>query len=80
MSSKWAEQLMTGGWTISGRSSDGKLVEMADCPQVHRILWPVSFILTKSRPLEPHPLFVGFLEGGKVDICLDLRDVWHNIC
>ena len=54
VSSKWAEQLMTGGLTISGRSPDGKLVEMVDAAEVHRILWPVSFSGFESRPLEPH--------------------------
>ena len=67
MSSKWAEQLMAGGLTISGRSPDGKLVEMVELPaEVHPYFVACQFHPEfKSRPLEPHPLFVGFLEGAK---------------
>jgi CTP synthase len=67
VSSKWAEQLMAGGLTISGRSPDGKLVEMVELPaEVHPYFVACQFHPEfKSRPLDPHPLFVGFLQGAK---------------
>ncbi len=52
------------GLLISGRSPDGKFVEIAELPD------PPWFIAVqfhpefKSKPLRPHPLFAGFIEAS----------------
>ena len=49
---------------ISGRSPDGKFVEIAELPS-HPWFVAVQFHPEfKSRPLKPHPLFASFVERG----------------
>ena len=63
---KYLPQLQEHGMVVAGKSPDGKFVEMIELPQsVHP--W---FIGTqahpeyKSRPIEPHPLFVSFIRAA----------------
>jgi CTP synthase len=52
------------GMRISGRSPDGKFVEIAELPS-HPWFVAVQFHPEfKSRPLNPHPLFAGFVAAS----------------
>jgi CTP synthase len=53
------------GMRISGRSPDGKFVEIAELPG-HPWYVAVQFHPEfQSRPLKPHPLFASFVEAAK---------------
>ena len=53
------------GMDIVGRSLDGKFVEMIELPG-HPWFIAVQFHPEfKSKPLEPHPLFAGFVEAAR---------------
>ena len=53
------------GMRISGRSPDGKFVEIAELP-AHPWFVAVQFHPEfQSRPLKPHPLFASFVEAAK---------------
>jgi CTP synthase len=52
------------GLLISGRSLDGKFVEIVELPS-HPWYVAVQFHPEfKSKPLKPHPLFAGFVEAS----------------
>jgi CTP synthase len=52
------------GMRISGRSPDGKFVEIAELPN-HPWYLAVQFHPEfKSRPLNPHPLFASFVKAS----------------
>lgn len=60
----FVDQLEKAGLVISGRSPDRALVEMVELPK-HPYFVACQFHPEfKSRPLEPHPLFRGFLEAS----------------
>ena len=60
----YEEALTTKGMRISGRSPDGKFVEIAELPS-HPWYVAVQFHPEfQSRPLSPHPLFAGFVEAS----------------
>ena len=51
----------TSGMRVSGRSPDGKFVEIAELP-AHPWFVAVQFHPEfQSRPLRPHPLFASFI-------------------
>ena len=57
-----------GGIVFSGMSPDGKLVEIAeikDHPFMMGSQFHPEFL---SRPMRPHPLFVGFIKAAKANI------------
>jgi CTP synthase len=57
-----------GGMDFSGMSPDGKLVEIAelkDHPFMVGSQFHPEFL---SRPMKPHPLFVGFVKAAKANI------------
>lgn len=57
-----------GGMTFTGMSPDGKLVEIAelkDHPFMVGSQFHPEFL---SRPMKPHPLFVGFVKAAKANI------------
>ena len=57
-----------GGMAFSGMSPDGKLVEIAelkDHPFMVGSQFHPEFL---SRPMKPHPLFVGFVKAAKANI------------
>ncbi len=59
--------LEEGGLTISGVYTEGDLVDIAELPD-HRFMIGCQFHPEfKSRPLSPHPLFVGFV-GAAVEL------------
>jgi CTP synthase len=52
------------GYTISGTSPDGRLVEMIELPE-HPFFIACQFHPEfSSRPSSPHPLFVGFMQAA----------------
>jgi CTP synthase len=56
--------LLEGGMRVSGRSPDGKFVEIAELPS-HPWFVAVQFHPEfQSRPLRPHPLFASFIEAS----------------
>ena len=57
--------LMERGMRVSGRSPDGKFVEIAELPG-HPWFVAVQFHPEfQSRPLKPHPLFAAFVEAAR---------------
>jgi len=57
-------QLLEKGMKISGRSPDGKFVEIAEIPG-HPWFLAVQFHPEfKSKPTRPHPLFASFVEAS----------------
>ena len=61
---RYRETLEQAGLTLSGTSADGSLVEVveiADHPWFVACQFHPEF---KSRPLEPHPLFAGFIRAS----------------
>ena len=53
--------LVSSGMSLSGTSPDGKLVEIVEIPD-HPWFLAVQFHPEfKSKPMQPHPLFVGFV-------------------
>lgn len=60
---KYKERFEKAGMTISGTSPDGKLIEAIELPK-HKFFVGTQFHPEyKSRPLNPHPLFVEFLNA-----------------
>ena len=61
----YQEGFRKGGMVFSGMSPDGKLVEIAeikDHPFMVGSQFHPEFL---SRPMKPHPLFVGFIKAAK---------------
>ena len=61
----YKEEFEKAGMVFSGMSPDGKLVEIAeikDHPFMMGSQFHPEFL---SRPMKPHPLFVGFVKAGK---------------
>jgi CTP synthase len=55
---------MEKGMRVSGRSPDGKFVEIAELP-AHPWFVAVQFHPEfQSKPLTPHPLFASFVEAA----------------
>jgi len=62
---QYEKVLIEHGLQIVGRSLDGKFVEIVEMPG-HPWFVAVQFHPEfKSKPLRPHPLFVGFVEAAK---------------
>jgi CTP synthase len=61
---KYESCLTEGGLVISGKTPDGKFVEIAEIPG-HPWFIAVQFHPEfKSKPLAPHPLFAGFVRAS----------------
>jgi CTP synthase len=69
-------RLVDAGLVVSGRSLDGKFVEMLELPRsVHPwFLGTQAHPELKSRPLDPHPLFVSFIQAAHVHRVRDEMD------
>jgi CTP synthase len=60
----YEQELLDKGMHVSGRSPDGKFVEIAELP-AHPWFIAVQFHPEfQSRPLRPHPLFASFVEAS----------------
>ena len=55
------ETLTSHGLRITGRSADGKFVEICELPKHPWFLGCQFHPEFKSKPMEPHPLFVSFI-------------------
>lgn len=55
---------LTNGMRISGTSPDGKLVEIVELKDHPFFVGTQFHPELKSRPLEPHPLFLGFIQAA----------------
>ena len=63
-SRQYEQAVCSAGLKISGRSPDGKFVEIAELPS-HPWFLAVQFHPEfKSKPLHPHPLFASFVEAS----------------
>ena len=62
----YVERLTAGGLVFSGKSPDGKLMEIAELPKsVHPFFLGTQFHPElKARPLSPHPLFSAFIKAA----------------
>lgn len=61
---EYRQQMIDAGLALSGLSPDGKLVEIVEIPD-HPWFLAVQFHPEfKSKPHEPHPLFLGFIEAA----------------
>jgi CTP synthase len=58
---KYLEPLVAGGLAVSGMSPDGKFVEMVELPGHPWYLGCQFHPEYKSRPTDPHPLFVSYI-------------------
>jgi len=61
---KYLKMLVENGLTVSGTSPDGKfieVVELADHPWYLGCQFHPEY---KSRPIEPHPLFVSYIAAA----------------
>ncbi len=63
---KYREKLEKAGLMISGTSLNGKLVEMIELPNHPFFVGTQFHPEFKSRPLNPHPLYLSFIEACKV--------------
>ena len=66
VNTKYIAQLEKAGLVFSGRSPDGVLMEIAELPRkVHPFYLGTQLHPEfKSRPLSPHPLFLGFIKAS----------------
>lgn len=64
---KYRKQMEEKGLIIAGTSPDNKLVEAIELPRdIHPFFVGVQFHPEyKSRPLDPHPIFVEFIKAAK---------------
>jgi len=58
----YREQMEKNGWVIAGTSPDGKLVEIVEIKDHPFMVGSQFHPEFKSRPLRPHPLFLGFIK------------------
>jgi CTP synthase len=61
---KYLPQLEEGGMVVSGMSPDGKFVEMIELPDHPWFLGCQFHPEYKSRPTDPHPLFVSYIRAA----------------
>ncbi len=63
---EYVERLESAGLVFSGRSPDGRLMEIAELPESeHPFFLGVQFHPEfKTRPLSPHPLFNAFIKAS----------------
>ncbi|MDO8638207.1 MAG: CTP synthase, partial [Candidatus Daviesbacteria bacterium] len=66
---EFLESFLTNGLKVSGTSPDGKLVEIIELEDHPFFIGTQFHPELKSRPLQPHPLFVGFIKiANKIKI------------
>ncbi|MBI2601020.1 CTP synthase [Candidatus Daviesbacteria bacterium] len=58
------ESFLTNGFLISGTTTDGKLVEIIELKDHPFFIGTQFHPELKSRPLDPHPLFMGFIKAA----------------
>lgn len=60
---KFVREMQTGGIEISGLSPDGELVEYVEAPANTFFIATQAHPEFRSRPIRPHPLFLGLLRA-----------------
>jgi len=60
---RYVEILEKNGLVFSGRSVEGNLIEFLELPKHKFFIATQAHPEFKSRPLNPHPLFLGFIEA-----------------
>ena len=65
MNNAYRQQLQKAGMVFSGISPDGKLVEIAEIGDHPYMLGSQFHPEFLSRPMRPHPLFVGLVKAAK---------------
>ena len=60
----YREALTKAGLKLSGKSPDGRIVEMVELPTHPFFIATQGHPEFKSRPNRPHPLFVGFIAAA----------------
>ena len=58
------EDIASGGVSVSGTSPDGKLVEFIEAPTCDYFIATQAHPEFRSRPMRPHPLFVGLVQAA----------------
>lgn len=61
---KFLAEIEKGGIVVSGTSPDGTLVEFIEAPENDYFVGTQAHPEFRSRPLRPHPLFVGFIKAA----------------
>jgi CTP synthase len=61
---KYTKDFLTNGLRISGTSPDGRLVEIIELKDHPFFVGTQFHPELRSRPLAPHPLFVGFMDAA----------------
>ena len=64
VNNRYRKDLEAAGLALSGISPDEHLVEFTELPSHPYFVGTQAHPELKSRPLEPHPLFVGFIEAA----------------
>src|SRR5260370_27596918 len=59
---QYRQQFAAHGLLVSGTSPDGKLVEVIELPQHPWFVAVQCHPEVKTKPIQPHPLFRGFVE------------------
>ena len=59
----YRNQYINNGMRLSGQSPDGKLIEIVECPKNSFYIGVQFHPEFKSRPLNPHPLFLGLIDS-----------------
>jgi CTP synthase len=60
----YRKDLEKAGMVVAGTSPDGKLVEIIELPNHPFFVGTQFHPELKSRPLDPHPLFMGFIAAA----------------
>lgn len=60
----YRNQFLDTGYLVSGASPDGRLVEIIELPEHPFFLATQFHPEFRSRPNNPHPLFLGFVEAA----------------
>jgi CTP synthase len=61
---RYEDELGGGGLVFSGKSPDGKFIEIVELPDHPWFLGCQFHPEFKSKPLDPHPLFVSFIRAA----------------
>lgn len=61
---EYLKDFLANGFTIAGTSPDGKLVEIIELKNHPFFIGTQFHPELKSRPLDPHPLFMGFINAA----------------
>lgn len=68
VNTKYEKQLNEAGMVVTGRSPDGRLPEIVEIPNHPWFIGVQFHPELKSKPFDPHPLFVSFVKAS-IDKC-----------